>query len=104
MTIFKKCTNYLRQKKRIPRFTFNGVRDHRSGSTMSGYVRRFDWLDTIVDALIVSALTFFITLSGDTVLGLDNLSALKAATLSACVQFFIILALRRGIGSKKVHH
>jgi len=68
-------------------------------------VQGFDWRDALIDAAIISGLTFFISLGGDSVASMDHVLALKAAAISAGVQFFIILALKRGIGQvKKITH
>ena len=64
-------------------------------------MQRFDWADALVDAVIISGLTFFSTLGGGSVAGLEGLSALKAATIAACAQFFVFLALKRGIVQSK---
>jgi hypothetical protein len=54
-----------------------------------------------VDAVIISGLTFFSTLGGGSVAGLEGISALKAATIAACAQMFVFLALKRGIIQKE---
>jgi len=59
--------------------------------------QRFDWADALIDALIISGLTFFSTLGGGSVAGLGVDAGLKAATVAACAQFFVFLALKRGI-------
>jgi hypothetical protein len=46
-------------------------------------------------------LTFFSTLGGGSVAGLEGISALKAATIAACAQMFVFLALKRGIIQKE---
>ncbi len=58
---------------------------------------KFDWSNALVDAAIISSVTFFSTLGGGSVAGLDGLSAFKAAAIAACAQFFVFLALKRGI-------
>jgi hypothetical protein len=64
-------------------------------------VKKFDWTDALVNAAIISGLTFFSTLGGGSVAGLEGLSALKAAAIAACAQFFVFLALKRGIVQSK---
>ena len=87
----------LRQSKRSPRLTIKGLTDNTANSKD----QKFDWCDAFVDAVIISGLTFFSTLGGGSVAGLDGLSALKAAAIAACAQFFIFLALKRGIVQQK---
>jgi hypothetical protein len=64
-------------------------------------VQKFDWADALVDAVIISGLTFFSTLGGGSVAGLDLMAGLKAATIAASAQFFVFLALKRGIVQSK---
>jgi len=59
--------------------------------------QKFDWADALLDAVIISGLTFFSTLGGGSIVGLDIMAGLKAATVAACAQFFVFLALKRGI-------
>jgi hypothetical protein len=97
MSIVKKCTSYLKQRNYIPRLTVKGLTIYCTNSMANSSVHKFDWADALVDAAIVSALTFFSTLGGGSVAGLEGLSALKAAAVAACAQFFVFLALKRGI-------
>ncbi len=60
-------------------------------------IQKFDCLDALVDAAIISGLTFFSAIGGGSVAGFDGLSALKAASIAAYALFFIFLALKRGI-------
>jgi len=63
--------------------------------------QKFDWVDALVDAAIISGLTFFSTLGGGSVAGLGMIAGLKAATIAASAQFFVFLALKRGIVQPK---
>lgn len=106
MSIFKKYVNYLKQKKSRPKPSvrnFNIYHTHSSsgGSDESG--KKASWIDSIVDAFIISGLAFFSTLGGDSVTGLNTTSTIKASTIAAGIQFFIFLALKRGIGQTKKH-
>lgn len=69
------------------------------GSTNGG---TFQWKEAIIDALIMSMLTFFTTLGA---LGITNLLTGKegwlAAGISAGTEFFAILALKRGFVKKE---
>ena len=57
----------------------------------------FNWTDAILDALILSALTFFSSLVGVVLVGYLSLIP---PLISACVMFFSVLASKRGLGSK----
>ena len=97
MAILRKCTSYLKERNYIPRLTIKGLIIYCKTSIANISVQKFDWADALVDAAIISALTFFSTLGGSSVAGLEGLSALKAAAVAACAQFFVFLALKRGI-------
>jgi len=61
----------------------------------------FQWKEAIIDALIMSMLTFFTTLGA---LGITNLLTAQgwlAAAISAGTEFFAILALKRGLVKKE---
>jgi hypothetical protein len=87
----------FRRKKVAPTLTIKGFIIQCSNALTSGVENRFDWSNALIDAVIISAVTFFSTLAGGSVAGLEGLSALKAAAIAACAQFFIFLALKRGI-------
>jgi hypothetical protein len=87
----------LKRKKIAPTLTVKGFVIHCSTSLTSANVSKFDWTNALIDSAIVSALTFFSTLGGGSVAGLNLLVALKAASVAACAQFFVFLALKRGI-------
>ncbi|MGE5555676.1 MAG: hypothetical protein ACM3UY_05360 [Methanocella sp.] len=89
MSIVKKCTNHLKGRKYVPRLTVKGLIIYCANSISNIQLKKFDWVDALVDAAIISGLTFFSTLGGGSVAGLEGLSALKAAAIAACAQFFI---------------
>ena len=91
----------LRERGNFPRLTVRGLIIHSSNDVASGQNRKFDWCDAMVDATIVSALTFFSTLGGGSVAGLNALSAVQASVVAAAAQFFMFLALKRGIVKRK---
>lgn len=91
----------LKRKKFTPTLTIKGFIVHCSNTLTSVVESKFDWSNAIIDAAIISCLTFFSTLGGGSVAGLDGLSALKAASIAACAQFFVFLALKRGIVQSK---
>jgi hypothetical protein len=59
----------------------------------------YDWVDAIVDAAIMGAMTFFTTLGGLGATGLigDPKTSMLAAGIAAGTQFFAILAMKRGL-------
>jgi hypothetical protein len=96
-----KCTSYLKEKSYIPRLTVKGLIIYCANSMTNVSERKFDWADALIDALIISGLTFFSTLGGGSVAGLGMVAGLKAAAVAACAQFFVFLALKRGIVQSK---
>jgi len=61
-------------------------------------VQRFDWGNALIDAVITSGITFFSTLGGTAVAGdVNSFHIVESATLAALSQFFIFLALKRGL-------
>jgi hypothetical protein len=101
MAKVKKCTSILKERNYIPRLTVKGLIVYCTNSLANVKMQKFDWEDALVDAAIISGLTFFSTLGGGSVAGLEGLSALKAAAVAACAQFFVFLALKRGIVQSK---
>ena len=93
MSIIRKWVTCLKQNKHIPRLTVKGL----TNSTANSQVQKFDWCDALIDAAIICGLTFLSTLGGGSVAGLDFVAGLKAATVASSAQFFIFLALKRGI-------
>jgi len=101
MSIVKKCSSYLKERSYIPRLTVKGLIIYCANNVANIETKKFDWADALVDAAIISGLTFFSTLGGGSVAGLEGVSAMKAAAIAACAQFFIFLALKRGIVQQK---
>lgn len=97
MSIFKKYVSYLKQKRRFPQVYVRGLSVYHVEGRLGGSAKKVSWVDSIVDAFIISGLTFFSTLGGDAVSGLSSVLALKAAAVAACIQFFIFLSIKRGI-------
>jgi hypothetical protein len=60
---------------------------------------KFDWQDAFIDAGIMAGLTFCTTLGGLGATGLlgDPKTSILAAVISASTQFFLILAVKRGL-------
>jgi len=63
--------------------------------------QRFDWENALIDAAITSAVTFFSALGGGAVAGINNLTLIESATVAALSQFFVFLALKRGLIQRK---
>ncbi len=61
----------------------------------------FDWNDAIVDSAIMGGLTFFATLGGTAVAEIPQFKSIIIASIAAATQFFISLAIKRGLREKK---
>lgn len=61
----------------------------------------FDWINALADAGIVAAVTFFTTLGGGAVAGIPTKEMCVAAAISAAAQFFVWLAIKRGLREKQ---
>jgi hypothetical protein len=59
--------------------------------------QKFDWGNALIDAIITSGITFFGTLGGVAATGASGINILEAATIAAFSQFFVFLALKRGL-------
>jgi hypothetical protein len=53
-----------------------------STDTDNAREQKFDWKNALIDATIISAVTFFSTLGTGHAIGLDNISGLKTATVA----------------------
>ena len=60
----------------------------------------FNWRDALIDAGIMAMLTFFTTLGGTGAAGVPTGGMLISAVISAGTQFFLILAIKRGLVEK----
>lgn len=63
--------------------------------------QRFDWSNALIDAAITSAITFFSALGGGAVAGLNSMNMIESAAVAAFSQFFVFLALKRGLVQPK---
>ncbi len=93
--MFKKYSSYI--KENIPRLTVKGSVIYCANGVANSVVKKFDWTDALVDAAITSAVTFFSALGGGAVAGLDNFNVVESALIAAFAQFFVFLALKRGL-------
>jgi hypothetical protein len=93
--------NCLKTKNRIPTLTIKGYIIHCVDKKDNAIEKKFDWENALIDAAITSAVTFFGALGGGTAAGLESIAGIKAALIAAFAQFFIFLALKRGIVQQK---
>jgi len=61
----------------------------------------FNWKDAIIDAGIMASLTFFTSLGGTTAASIPTLQGVLAAGVAACTEFFLVLAIKRGLREKE---
>ena len=99
--MFKKYSSYLKEKTYTPRLTVKGLIIYCANGVVNSQVKKFDWNDALVDAAITSAVTFFSALGGGAVAGLGNFSVIESALIAALAQFFVFLALKRGLIQSK---
>lgn len=60
----------------------------------------FDWKNAVLDAGIMSGLTFCTSLGAFKFVGVPTLETIVGAIISAGGQFFLILAIKRGLREK----
>ena len=60
----------------------------------------FDWTANLVDAVILAALTFCAALGGLGATGVISQREIIAAAVAAATQFFLTLAIKRGLREK----
>jgi len=60
----------------------------------------FNWGDALIDAAILAALTFFTALGGMGATGLITGREFLSAAIAAASQFFLTLAIKRGLRKK----
>jgi len=77
--------------------TIKGFVVHCTNAITKVTEKRFDWENALIDAAITSAVTFFSALGGGAVAGINNISLIESAAVAAFSQFFIFLALKRGL-------
>ncbi len=62
MSIVKKYSSYLKERGYVPRLTVKGLFINCANNIENNQMQKFDWVDALVDAAIISGLTFFSTL------------------------------------------
>ena len=60
----------------------------------------FDWRSAIYDALIMSGFTFFSTLGGVSIAGVNFSESILGALIASGAQFCLVLATKRGLHSQ----
>ena len=60
----------------------------------------FNWKDALIDAGILALLTFFTSLGGLSATGVISAREVVAAGIAAATQFFMTLAIKRGLREK----
>jgi len=78
---------------RCPKLSIKGERIMNGGNP----TEEFDWVDAVFDAGIMAGISFFATLAGAGVSGLEGAKLIGSALISAGATFFTILALKRNL-------
>jgi len=60
----------------------------------------FNWKDALIDAGILALLTFFTSLGGLSATGMVSGREVLSAGIAAATQFFMTLAIKRGLREK----
>lgn len=60
----------------------------------------YDWEGAIVDSAIMAAVTFCSALGGMSAVGIPTTESIVAALIAGATQFFIALAIKRGLREK----
>lgn len=71
-----------------------------SEEAKTSVTQEFDWPNALIDAAIIAAVSFFATLGGVTVVGANIQSTLISAAIAGAAQFFVMLAMKRGLKTK----
>lgn len=80
--------------------TFRGFLDEfcvRAVNEIKEVASGFAWGDALADSAILALLTFFTSLGGTVIADIAFNQALFAAAISGATQFFVVLALKRGL-------
>jgi len=89
------------KRKFVPTLTVQGFIVCCTNKITDAVDQRFDWENALIDAGITSAVTFFSALGGGAVAGINSIHTIQAATVAALSQFFVFLALKRGLIQNK---
>ena len=96
MTISISTFSNLKKKKIVPTLTIKGFIVYCTNK-VDNIEKRFDWENALLDAAIISGVTFFSTLGGGAVAEISFLHTVEAAVVAALSQFFVFIALKRGL-------
>lgn len=61
----------------------------------------FNWRDALLDAGILAGLTFFSSIGGMSIIDVNTSKMLIAGAIAAGAQFFLTLAIKRGLREKE---
>ena len=61
----------------------------------------FDWSNALIDSAISAGITFFSALGGTGAAQIPTRESLIVSGIAACTQFFIWLAIKRGLREKE---
>lgn len=92
---FQRCLTMAHRK--APTLTIRGFTVSCVNQATNALEPKFDWENALIDAIITSAITFFTALGGGAVAGGSGMHVIETATVAALSQFFIFLALKRGL-------
>jgi hypothetical protein len=93
--------NNSEKKRNTPTLTIKGFIIYCTNKITNITEQRFDWENALIDAIIISAVTFFSALGGGAVAGINTIHTVQAASVAALSQFFVFLALKRGLIQEK---
>jgi hypothetical protein len=92
---FLKCLSKINHKNQT--LTVRGFTVCCTADKTSTVEQKFDWGNALIDAVITSGITFFSALGGGAVAGVSDVHIIESATVAALSQFFVFLALKRGL-------
>jgi hypothetical protein len=93
---FQNCLSRIVHHK-IPTLTIRGFIVCCTNEKTKSIEQKFDWGNALIDASITSAITFFSALGGGAVAEINTINMIESAAVAALSQFFIFLALKRGL-------
>ena len=98
LSIKGRFLNCLRRNRKNLTLTVRGAMVCCVNNKTTGVEQKFDWGNALIDAVITSGITFFSTLGGTAITGdINTTHILISATVAASSQFFVFLALKRGL-------
>jgi hypothetical protein len=98
---FQKCLNQFNRKNLT--LTVRGLTVCCANNNTTTIEQKFDWENALIDAIITSGITFFSALGGTALIGdVNTVHIIESATVAALSQFFIFLALKRGLVKPQV--